>query len=54
MEELEPFCGDWGEDGAAIDGHASCAGEVMVDEAFAFDALLGETVSNGEEALPAL
>ena len=26
----------------------------MVDEAFAFDALLGETVSNGEEALSAV
>lgn len=26
----------------------------MVDEAFAFDALLGETVSNGEKALSAV
>lgn len=26
----------------------------MMDEAFAFDALLGETVSNGEEALSAV
>ena len=26
----------------------------MMDEAFAFDTLLGETVSNGEEALSAV
>lgn len=54
LEELEPFCGDGGENGAAVEGHASCAGGIMMDEAFAFDTLLGETVSNGEEALSAV
>lgn len=49
LQEAEPFCGRGTEDAAAVEGHAGCAAEFVVGEAFALHKVLGHGVAGCEE-----